>query len=68
MTRLSGVSETDMASAKKFVDLLPAPTEDIFSCHDYRVIGVEAVLEKPNEKAVELEVTLTQAEQTTLKT
>jgi len=59
---LSGVSEKDIEAAKKFVDLLPIPTEDVFVCHDHRAIGVEAV-EKPSEKVVELEAILASAEQ-----
>jgi hypothetical protein len=59
---ISQVTERDIEAAKKFVELLPPPTEDIFLCHDYRAIGVEAK-EKPSEKVVELEAILKQAEQ-----
>ena len=62
---LTGVSEKDIEAAKRFVDLLPAPTEDVFLCHDYRAAGVEAV-EKPSEKGVELEAILAKAEQSKL--
>jgi hypothetical protein len=59
---VSNVSERDIEAAKKFVELLPPPTEDVFLCHDYRAVGVGAA-EKPSEKVVELEAILRQAEQ-----
>jgi len=59
---VSQASPQEIEAAKKFVDMLPPPTEDIFICHDYRAVGLEAV-EKPSEKVVELEAILRQAEQ-----
>jgi len=59
---VSQVSQQELETAKKFVDMLPPPTEETFTCHDYRALGVEAV-EKPSEKVVELEAILRQAEQ-----
>jgi len=59
---VSQVTERDIENAKKFVDMLPPPTEDVFIAHDYRSIGIEEQA-KPSEKVVELEQILRQAEQ-----
>jgi len=59
---VSKVSQQELETAKKFVEMIPPPTEEIFVCHDYRAVGVEAA-EKPSGKVVELEAILRQAEQ-----
>ena len=59
---VSQVTERDIEAAKKFVEMLPPPTEDVFIAHDYRAIGIEEQA-KPSEKVVELEQILRQAEQ-----